>query len=126
MSPPDQLRAIAMPLKILVVEDEPIIGLELEYLLSNAGFTVLGPAPSVAAARPLVNDAEAAVLDISLGKETSEEIAVALQERGVPYVVLTALRDGMNAGSWTKGSSAWLLKPVRAGQLITELRKLQT
>ena len=114
-----------MPLKVLVVEDEPIIALEIEYLLSKAGFTVLGPAPSVAAARPFVAEAEAAVLDISLGRETSEEVAVALRERGIPFVVLTALRDGMNAGSWTMASKAWLLKPVRAGQLIAELRKFE-
>ena len=104
-----------MPLKVLVVEDEPIIALELEYLLSSAGFVVLGPAPSVASARPLVPDAEAAVLDISLGGETSEEVAIALNNLGIPFVVLTALRDGMNAGSWTMASKAWLLKPVRAG-----------
>jgi DNA-binding response OmpR family regulator len=115
-----------MPLKILVVEDEPIIGLELEYLLCNAGFTVLGPAPSVAAARPFVPEADGAVLDISLGRETSEDIALALSERGIPFVVLTALRDGMNAGSWTRASSAWLLKPVRPAQLIAELRKFET
>jgi DNA-binding NarL/FixJ family response regulator len=63
--------------KILVVEDEALVALEIEDALRGSDFDVLGPAKSVAQALHLLNESscDAAVLDIRLGNETSQPIA---------------------------------------------------
>ncbi|MBE7246447.1 MAG: response regulator, partial [Actinomycetospora chiangmaiensis] len=55
--------------RILVVEDEYIIAVEVKRWLLAAGCDVLGPVPSVDQALDLVEDRrpDAAVLDVNLG-----------------------------------------------------------
>jgi DNA-binding response OmpR family regulator len=80
-----------MGIRVLVVEDEPIIGLDIRQQLANAGFEVLGPATSVATALPFITESgcDVAVLNVNLGNETSEPIARKLQASGKPFVVLS-------------------------------------
>jgi DNA-binding NarL/FixJ family response regulator len=77
--------------RILVVEDEPLIAAEIESFLSAAGFEVIGPAGSVSYALALLErgGCDAAVLDVSLGGETSEPIATGLIRSGTPFVVVS-------------------------------------
>ncbi len=109
--------------RILVVEDEPLVALELTQSLREAGFVVAGPARSVAQALTLLaqGGCAAAVLDINLGEETSEQIARELMRLGAPFVTLSgyaaehrpALFEGVKAFS----------KPVRTKELIGEIRR---
>lgn len=76
--------------RILVVEDEFIIGLSLAATLENAGFEVLGPACSVGEAMELLaqDGCALAILDVNLGREeTSEELARYLKDEGIPFFV---------------------------------------
>ena len=59
--------------RILVVEDEFLISLQLADILSNAGATVIGPAANVHSALQLCEEQNisAAVLYFRLGSETS-------------------------------------------------------
>ena len=77
---------------ILVVEDEPLLGMLLEDVLSDAGATVLGPAATVEQALALIGASEihAAILDVNLRGVRSDAVASELAERGVPYVFATA------------------------------------
>ncbi|SFQ21965.1 response regulator [Tranquillimonas alkanivorans] len=78
-------------LRVLVVEDEYLIALEMEALLEELGCEVIGPAPSVKKALALL-DLERpgfAILDVNLGNERSTPVAQALVEMNVPYVVAT-------------------------------------
>lgn len=77
--------------RVLVVEDQPLIAMDLEDLLTSRGHVVLGPAASVAEAFECLSRAtpEAALLDIDLGGETSFAIAAELARRGVPFVFAT-------------------------------------
>lgn len=113
-----------MWMRVLVVEDEPIVALELDYLLSSAGYEVLGPAYTVKQAEALLENADTAVLDINLVGETSEPIATALKTGGKPFLILTALRDGATVGTWANHSRAWLTKPVDSRRLLAELRSI--
>src|SRR5271165_4845902 len=77
--------------RVLVVEDEALLSLELAQLLSDASFNVVGPARNVAEALELAerSGCQAAVLDFGLGRETSEPIALELQERCTPFITLS-------------------------------------
>jgi len=76
---------------VLVVEDEFVIAMELESILTRSGFVVLGPASSVDQALDLVKSQrpDAAVLDVTLGGEKVTPVAVLLKAWGVPFVLAT-------------------------------------
>ena len=107
---------------VLIVEDEPIVAMDIESALIDAGFEVLGPVSSVAEAERHVDQADAAVLDINLSGETSAPIAAALTHRGRRFVILSSLSQPQTDGSWNN-ASAWLEKPMRLDQLIAEVRQ---
>jgi CheY-like chemotaxis protein len=78
--------------RILVVEDEPLIGIMLTDILESAGCVVLGPAYDVRQALNLLADdgIDCAVLDVNLGSgQTSAPIADALEERKIPFMFAT-------------------------------------
>jgi DNA-binding response OmpR family regulator len=64
-------------LRVLVVEDDPIIALDVTSSLARAGATVVGPAYTVALALDLIDCSpiEAAVLDYRLEAGTASPIA---------------------------------------------------
>ena len=66
---------------VLVVEDEALIALHLEFILKRHGWRVLGPAASVAQALRLLDENElpdVAVLDVNLQGEPVVPVASAL------------------------------------------------
>ena len=112
-----------MSKRVLVIEDEALIGLDIAQQLTDAGFEVVGMATSVATALRLVGKVgcDVAVLDLNLGAETSEPIAQELRARGTPFVVLSgAAPQALSSGF--KGAPQ-LSKPVRLAALLTELRR---
>lgn len=80
-----------MSVRVLVVEDEFMIGLDIGQQLASAGFEVVGPATSVAKALRLVaqQGCDVAVLDVNLNGETCEPVAEKLRASGKPFVLLT-------------------------------------
>lgn len=75
--------------KILVLEDEPLIALDLSLALEAFGAQVSG-AFTVAQAMKLVEDEppDAAILDVNLGGErTCEPLAFQLREQGTPFIL---------------------------------------
>lgn len=78
--------------KIFLVEDEPLIGMELAMSLEDAGADVEGPIASVEAALLLLKDSSmdsrpnVALLDYRLGTSTSEPIARCLRDMSIPIV----------------------------------------
>jgi DNA-binding response OmpR family regulator len=76
--------------RILVVEDDFLIGLELAAVLSDAGAEVVGPSQSVAAAMMTAEEPlSAAILDMRLGEETVAPVARLLAARHVPFLFYT-------------------------------------
>jgi CheY-like chemotaxis protein len=109
--------------RILVVEDEPLVAIEIAHILKKAGFDVIGPARSVAPALSLIEErgCDAAVLDINLGGETSEPVAWRLLTRGAPFVALSGYSRTQHPPVFS-GAPA-LAKPVRPALLVAELRR---
>lgn len=77
--------------KILIVEDEAILALDLAQIVEEIGHSVVGPARDVASGLALVEseDLEFALLDLNLGAEFSTPIADRLTQRGVPFCFLS-------------------------------------
>lgn len=80
---------------LLVVEDEPLLGMLLEDVLTDAGAVVLGPAPTVERALDLLaqQPVDAAILDVNLAGVRSDAVAVRLEQLGVPFIYATAYGD---------------------------------
>jgi PAS domain S-box-containing protein len=109
--------------KVLVVEDEALVAMEIAHVLKEAGFEVLGPARSVALALSLIdeNGCDAAVLDINLGGETSEAIAQKLLAKGARFVTLSGYSRAQHPSIFD-GVPA-LAKPLRPELLIAEVKR---
>lgn len=81
-------------LRILVVEDEPLVGLQLRADLEDAEHDVIGPAQTLGQGLELSRgDVDLALLDYSLGSETSVPIAEWLSSRGIPFALATGYSD---------------------------------
>ena len=80
--------------RIVVVEDDAIVALEIANQLRAIGATVLGPAPTTHYAIQLIGPQErrldGAVLDIHLHGKTVYEFADVLVQREVPFLFATA------------------------------------
>ena len=89
-------RAGALPrLRILLVEDELLLGLQAQTELEAAGHKVIGLATSLEEGMQLAQglDFDFALLDIRLGDEDSVSIAEKLLDRKVPFVFVTGFED---------------------------------
>jgi CheY-like chemotaxis protein len=78
--------------RILVVEDEYIVALDLEHTLRSLGCEVLGPVASVARALVLLANErpDAVTLDLNLLDGSAVPVAERLAGTGVPFVVISA------------------------------------
>jgi len=78
--------------RILVVEDENYLAMELSWLIQEAGHSVLGPERSVQEAHKALTGkvADLALLDVNLGGETVFPVAKLLECMDIPFIFITA------------------------------------
>lgn len=78
-------------LRVLVVEDEAIVSMLIEDMLSDIGCKVVDVAASVETALGVLAEAspDFAVLDINLNGERSFPVADILRSRAIPFVFLS-------------------------------------
>jgi DNA-binding response OmpR family regulator len=80
-------------LSILVVEDETMIAMFLDDMLTDIGCNVVGPAGAVGPAMALIEASghmlDGALLDVNLRGELAYPIADALTRRGIPFAFVT-------------------------------------
>ena len=110
-----------MKKRVLVVEDDALLALDIAKQLTDAGFEVVGPATSVAKALAFIGRAgcDVAVLDVNLGNETAEPVAHDLRTRGTPFIVMSGYSAEQHPPG-LRGVPA-LSKPARSGELIATL-----
>ena len=77
--------------RILVVEDDYLVAMDIARALERAGAEVIGPTPAVEAALNALEQTvlDGAILDINLGGEMAFPVADALMARGVPFIFAT-------------------------------------
>lgn len=89
--------------RILVVEDEALIAVEIEETLMDEDASVMGPCHTLAEARALMQGEapSAAILDVHMGAELSLPLARELAARGVPFLLYTGQsRAELRQGGW--------------------------
>jgi DNA-binding response OmpR family regulator len=109
---------------ILIVEDEPILALEIQEIVAGAGYTVSGPYRTVAKARMCLEHEpiDGALLDVNLeGGELVYPLADALAARGTPFIFATG------NGRWVERRFAHVPvvhKPYRPSEILGALRRV--
>jgi PAS domain S-box-containing protein len=111
--------------RLLVVEDEALIAMELCKDLGQLGWEIIGPASTIEEALGLINGGalpDAAVLDVNLCGQPVYPLAERLQTLGVPFVFCTGYQQLDDHRGFF--SSPIVRKPVNIGMLDQELRRL--
>jgi DNA-binding response OmpR family regulator len=105
-------------LKVLVIEDDSLLALEMQDILSDAGYEVVGPAATVAMALALIDACEpdAAFLDCNLDDEYSTAVALMLTAKSIPFVVTTGYERESLPDAFSNG--IFFRKPFRAAHLL--------
>jgi two-component SAPR family response regulator len=79
--------------RVILVEDEGLVAMAMEDILTDLGFDVVAAfgelAPALRWLGGQVTPPDGALLDVNLGGEMVFPLAEALQERGVPFIFAT-------------------------------------
>lgn len=113
-------------IRVLVVEDDPIIAAEISTYLNGLDFKLSGKCYSAAKAyRELeINPPDIALLDINLnGKPTGIEIGKYIKEKlGIPFIYLTSYADrGTLEAVKPTEPAGYIVKPFSEKDLLANL-----
>jgi two-component sensor histidine kinase len=77
--------------RMIVIEDEPLVAMDLESCLAAAGCEVVATAGTVRDARTVCAEVacDAALIDVNLGGQPVDELAAALAKRNIPFAFVT-------------------------------------
>ncbi len=108
--------------RILVVEDEALVGFELETMLADAGADVVGPSITLDEAMVAAEHEplSAAILDIRIGGRMVWPLARELTARDVPVLFYTGQIDTESIrADWPQATV--LAKPASSDTLLTAI-----
>ena len=107
--------------RILIVEDEPLIGLDLESAIKDCDGIVVGVVSTVAAAKQAVEieTLHGAILDLRLKNELALPIMEQLAGRNIPFVIHSGQADHSIAAAWP--SVPIINKPALPESIIAAL-----
>ena len=111
--------------RVIVVEDDALIALDLGEIVHSLGHVVIGPAATVEAAMLLAEKVQidAATLDVQLdGKQTSYPIAAELDRKGVPFMFITGADEGGLLGLFPHASV--VRKPFDSAAIKGAIQKM--
>jgi len=103
---------------VLIIEDEPLIALNIAHELEMAGATAIC-AHCIASAAPLVEheNLSAAIVDFRLRDGDASALCARLRSHCIPFV----LHTGYEGECDTHGSVAVIPKPARSGAFVDAL-----
>ena len=121
---PNGMQVNKPPLRILIIEDEPIIALDLQDFLVDAGFDVVGIAGKLDKALEMIESVafDAAVVDANLAGVSAAPAASALTGRSIPFVVLSGYSLEQHLGAFA--GPPCLQKPFQPAQLMHALETI--
>jgi DNA-binding response OmpR family regulator len=108
--------------RVLVVEDDPLMAMDLEDTLADAGAVVVDLCRTLdeAMARANGDDFAVAVLDFGLGTDTASPVARRLVRRGVPFILYTGKSSG--DPSLAEWACPIVQKPASPRELVSAVR----
>ncbi len=111
-------------IRILVVEDEFLLAIDIESAIRQAGGEVVGPVVSLeeAVATAEREQLNAAVLDLNLRGEMSYPVAEVLKSRHIPFLFATGYTE--NRLPQSLQCRPCLRKPFTWGALTSALERL--
>ncbi|MEQ8557901.1 MAG: HWE histidine kinase domain-containing protein [Henriciella sp.] len=107
---------------ILVLEDEALTAIDLEFRLQDAGYEVMGPASTIAHARETISHGlpDIALLDSNLSGERSFTFAEELVMAGVPVVFCTGYEE-LEGITEVLSACPIISKPFRDAELMAAI-----
>ena len=104
--------------RILIVEDEPLVAMDMQSMLSAAGCVPVGPAGTLREAKRLLatEKCDAALVDVNLKGQPIEGLLPLLRQEGVPFAFVTGY--GPKVLSKTFEETVTISKPFTAEQLL--------
>src|SRR5262245_23531170 len=87
---------------VLILEDEPLIALDLHDALHKAGASILA-ATSIKEALTLIARAQicAAIIDVNVGGHDCSSVCAALTKRAIPFMVYTGYSNAPSLSQWS-------------------------
>ena len=112
------------PWRILVIEDEPMISIDVQDILLDAGFQIAGVAARLDKALHLIEHAvfDAALVDANLAGESATPAAEALTTRGVPFIVLSGYSPEQQPQELR--AAPFIAKPCQSSRLVEMLNSV--
>jgi CheY-like chemotaxis protein len=108
---------------VLIVEDEPLIALELREVLGEEGVSVFAATSSKKAIELIAAaDISAAIVDVGLGVEDCSVVCHALDRRSIPFMFYTGNSAAAPLRAWP--SVPTIIKPGTAAAIIAALTRL--
>jgi CheY-like chemotaxis protein len=111
--------------RVLVIEDEPMICMMFEDMLSELGCEVVGPAYDIEKATELAQhgvDFDIAILDVNLGGQPVFRVADLLVSRKIPFLFSTGMGAGGLPLEWRDHST--IPKPMTMADLENGLTRV--
>jgi DNA-binding response OmpR family regulator len=108
-------------LQILVVEDESLVGMMIEDMLTDLGHQVVATSGSMPDASKLVSDASAdlAILDVNLNGEETYPLADSLAARKITFIFATGYGSSGIKAEWS--GVPVLQKPFQSRELANAI-----
>lgn len=110
--------------RVLIVEDDFIVGQDLREMVRSLGLETVGPISGIAPALAVVRDVrvDAALLDVRIDDGLSFEIADALDAAGIPYAFVTGLHHFVDREERFSARRV-VGKPMRLSDIAEALRE---
>jgi len=111
--------------RVLLVEDDFLVGLGIKSILERLGYEVVGPVASIEQALVTLENehVDAAVLDINIIGGTSVPVAQVLQVKDRPFIFVTGYQSPSHLLPDTLKTVQRLSKPVDERALSKAMRE---
>jgi DNA-binding response OmpR family regulator len=108
---------------VLIVEDEPLIALELHDALHDAGASILA-AITIKEALELIAYAKicAAIVDVNVGGLDCSSVCTALTKRSIPFMFYTGYSNAAALSVWSHAPAVG--KPADGSALVNAIVQL--
>ena len=113
-------------LQIIVVEDESLVAMMIEDMLTDLGHQVVATSGRMPDASELVSNesADLAILDVNLNGEETYPLADSLTARGIPFIFATGYGSAGIKAEWS--GVPVLQKPFQSRDLADAINRAMT